>query len=103
MVIFLLYAGMRFLDFRDKWLAYGQEAVMPFYLLHQPVIFVIAFFVVQWDTSTMLGTGAAILLKLPVIVLSAFVVTLGLYQVVIRRVKPVRAFFGMKPKKRTGG
>ena len=37
MVIFILYAGMRFLDFRNKWLAYGQEAVMPFYLLHQPV------------------------------------------------------------------
>jgi hypothetical protein len=27
---------------------YGRETILPFYLLHQPVIISIAFFVVQW-------------------------------------------------------
>jgi glucan biosynthesis protein C len=90
MVIFMWYVGMRFLDFRDRWLVFGQQALMPFYLLHQPVVFVFAFFVVQWD--------AAILLKLPVVVLSAFVVTLALAELV-RRIQPLRGLFGMKRSK----
>ena len=64
---------------------------MPFYMFHHPVIIVIAFYVVQWN--------AAILVKLPVITLGSFVVTLGLTEV-LRRIKPVRALFGMKPKRR---
>lgn len=90
--IFMLYVGMRFLDFRNKWLQYGQEAIVPVFLFHQPVIIVIAFFVVQWD--------AGIAVKLPIVVLSSFVVTLGLYEFFIRRVSAARALFGMKPSKR---
>jgi glucan biosynthesis protein C len=85
----MLAVGMRFLDFTNKWLQYGQQAVVPFFLFHQPVIIVIAFYVVQWQ--------AGILVKLPVVVLSSFVVTLGLYEFVVRRVGPLRALFGMKP------
>jgi len=87
----MLDVGIRFLDFTNKWLEYGQEAIMPFYMFHHPVIVVIAFYVVQWD--------AGILVKLPVIALSTFAVTLGLTEVV-RHVKPLRAVFGMKPRRR---
>ena len=47
----MLYVGMRFLDFSSRWTRYGQQAVVPFYLLHQPVIVAIAFYVVQWQTG----------------------------------------------------
>jgi glucan biosynthesis protein C len=94
--LFVLHIGMRFLDFRNQWLEYGQEAAMPFYLFHQPVIIVIAFFVVQWDTSTVLGVGAGILVKLLIVVLSSFVVTLGLYELLIRRINAARVLFGIK-------
>ena len=43
----ILFVGMRFLDFSNQWLRYGQEAALPFFVLHQPVIIVIASFVVQ--------------------------------------------------------
>jgi len=85
---FMLFIGMRYLDFSNKWLRYGQEAVLPFFLLHQPVIIVIAFYVVQWD--------AGIPVKLVTVVLGSFTVTLAIYELVIRRVGPLRALFGMK-------
>lgn len=86
--LLMLYIGQRFLDFSNQWLRYGQEAALPFFVLHQPVIIVIAFFVVQWE--------AGILLKLPVVVLSSFVGTIAIYEGIIRRLPPLRVIFGMK-------
>jgi hypothetical protein len=84
----MLFVGMRFLNFSNRWLRFGQEAALPFFVLHQPVIIVIAFFVVQWN--------ADILVKLPVVVLSSFAVTIGLYELIVRRINPLRLLFGMK-------
>lgn len=84
----MLFVGMRFLDFTNRWLRYGQEAALPFFVLHQPVIIVIAFFVVQWN--------AGISIKLPIVVLSSFVVSIGLYELIVRRIRPLRFLFGMK-------
>ncbi len=64
---------------------------MPFFVVHLPVIIVIAYFVVQWN--------AGLLPKLLVVVLGAFAISLGLYQFVIRRVGPLRAMFGMKSRR----
>lgn len=88
--IFILFVGMRFLDFTNRWLRYGQEAVLPFFVFHQPVIMVIAFFVVQWD--------ADILPKLMVVLPGSFLVTMGLYELVIRHIAPLRTMFGMKSR-----
>jgi peptidoglycan/LPS O-acetylase OafA/YrhL len=94
-VLMALYAGMRILDFRNKFLEYGQEAILPFYVFHQPVIFAIAFYVVQWD--------AGITLKLAVVLLGSFIITLGLHEFIVKRLKPLRALFGMKPKQAAPG
>jgi hypothetical protein len=83
----MLFVGMRFLDFTNKWLKYAQEAVLPFFIVHQPAIIVIAFFVVQWNVG--------ILPKLITVVLSSFVVSVGLYELIIRRIRPLRLLFGM--------
>jgi glucans biosynthesis protein C len=85
---FMLFVGMRFLDFTNKWLVYGQEAVLPFFLLHQPVIIVTAYYVVQWN--------AGIFPKLITVVISSLLITLSLYEFVIRRVGFLRTIFGMK-------
>ena len=58
------------------------------FLLHQPVIIVIAYFVVQWN--------AGIFAKLVTVVISSLLVTLALYEFVIRRVGFLRTIFGMK-------
>jgi hypothetical protein len=83
---------MRFLDFTNNQLEYLREAQLPIFVLHQPVIIVIAFFVVQWD--------AGILPKLLLVVGGSFLVTFGIYELFIRRIEPVRALFGMKPRRR---
>ena len=48
---FRLFIGMPYLDFSNNWLQYAQEAVLPFFLLHQPVIIAIALYVVQWEVG----------------------------------------------------
>ena len=90
---FLLFVGMRTLDFTNKWLVWGQEAVLPFFLLHQPVIMVIAYYVVQWNLG--------IFPKLLIVVIGSLLVTLSLYEFVIRRVGFLRTVFGMKATARS--
>jgi glucan biosynthesis protein C len=87
----MLFIGMRFLDFTNRWLRYAQEAALPFFVIHQPVIIVIAFFVVQWNTG--------IPLKLITIVSGSFAFSIGMYELVVRRISPLRAMFGMKSKR----
>jgi hypothetical protein len=62
-------------------------------VFHQPVIFAIVFYVVQWDAS--------ILMKIAAVLISSFAITIGLHEFIVRRVKPLRALFGMKPKRVT--
>jgi glucan biosynthesis protein C len=84
----MLFVGMRFLDFTNRWLRYGQEAALPFFVLHQPAIVAIAFFVVQWE----LGISP----KLLIVVAASFTAALGLYDLIIGRVPLLRSLFGMK-------
>lgn len=90
--VFLLSVGMRTLDFTNQWLVWGQEAVLPFFLLHQPVIMVVAYYVVQWHTG--------IFPKLLTVVIASLLITLSLYEFVIRRVSFLRKLFGMKASAR---
>ncbi len=85
----LLFAlGKHYLNHSNRWLEYGKEAILPFFMLHQPVIMVIAYYMVQWN--------AGIPLKLLTVLLSSFVVTLGFYDLLIRRVGLLRRLSGMK-------
>jgi peptidoglycan/LPS O-acetylase OafA/YrhL len=88
----VLYLAIRYLNFTNKWLEYGNRTVMPFYLLHQPVIIVIAYFVVQWDLG--------VTVKLLVILVGSLLVTLGLVELLIRPFRFTRMLFGMKPRRR---
>ncbi len=88
----MMYIGMRFLDKTNKWLRYGREASYPFFFVHQPVILFIAFYAVQWEV--------ALLIKLLVVVIGSFTLSLSLYELLVRRINPVRALIGMKPRKR---
>jgi peptidoglycan/LPS O-acetylase OafA/YrhL len=90
MVVFNV--AMRFLDFTNRWLQYGREASFAFFFFHQPVIIAIAYYAVQWE--------AASLIKLLVVVVGAFAGTLALYELLVRRINPVRVFFGMKPRRK---
>lgn len=67
---------------------YANEAVLPFYLLHQTIVVVIGFYVVQWHTSA--------LLKFSFISLTALAITLLLYETLVKRTRLTRFLFGMK-------
>jgi len=85
---FTLFIGMRFLNFTNRLLRYGQEAIVPFFVVHQPVIIVIAYFVVQLN--------AGLVPKLLIVVIGSFAVSLALYQFIIRHVGVLRVAFGLK-------
>jgi glucan biosynthesis protein C len=89
-IIVALYLGMRYLDVRNKLLRYGQEAMMSIYLFHHLVIVIVAFYVVQW--------GISIFPKMMVVVLGAFVVTLGLHELLIKRIPLLQVILGLKTR-----
>jgi len=89
-VLAILGWGHARLNFTNRFVKHANEAVLPFYILHQPVIIVIAFFVVQLD--------AAVPLKYLLTAASSFVVIVALYEYVVRPVGVLRFLFGMRPK-----
>jgi hypothetical protein len=87
-ILVLLFVGQRYLAAPNSYLHYGQAAVLPFFVLHQPIIMLLAYSAVQWPVG--------IAVKLLFVVLGSFCVTLGLYEFVIRRLGPLKRLFGMK-------
>ena len=92
-IVVMWFVGMSYLDISNRWLRYGQEAIVPFYVFHQPVIVAISFYVVQWQVG--------VTLKMLAVSLGSFVATLGIYELAIRRIGPLRTLFGMKGRPRT--
>lgn len=87
-LLMILGYGMRYLNKNHHLLSYANEAVLPVYILHQPVILLIGFFVIQ--------LALPIPVKYLLITLPAFVITIGLYEYGIRRVNLMRRLFGLK-------
>jgi hypothetical protein len=91
-VVFVLSLGAKYLTFNNKVLAYGNEAVLPFYLLHQTVILCVGWFVIPWDMG--------MLPKFLIIAVASFALIMALYELLVRRFNVVRFFFGMRPMKK---
>jgi len=89
-VLTILGFGMKYLTATGRFLHYGTEAVLPFYMLHQPIILLIAFWVVQIQIP--------ILVKYLIIAILSFAGIMLLYEGV-RRVGVLRFFFGMKQRR----
>jgi glucan biosynthesis protein C len=85
----ILGFGMQHLTFNTRFLPYANEAVLPFYILHQTVIVSVGFYVVRWPIPD--------LLKFVIIAASSFAIIMLLYECLIRRVNVLRFLFGMKP------
>ena len=88
-ILAMLGYGMRYLTANCPLLVYANEAVLPFYILHQPVILVIGYFVIP--------LALPIAMKYLIIAPLAFGSVLALYEYGIRRWNPARRVFGMKP------
>lgn len=84
---FLGWARQR-LNFGTSRLGQANEAVLPFYILHQPVLLSIGYFVVRWAIPD--------LAKWAIIAASSFVVIMVIYEYIVQRVNVLRVLFGMK-------
>ena len=87
LLAFLGFAS-RHLDFSNQFLKYANEAVLPFYILHQTVIVTIGFFIRDWPW--------AVLPKYLFLAAASFAVIMVLYELVVKRVNFMRYLFGMK-------
>ena len=92
-IVGLFWLGGRFLNFTNRFLAHVNEMVLPFYILHQTVIVIVAYFVVQ--------TGLAIPFKYSITAIISFAVIVALYELIVRRVGVLRFLFGMRRKAAT--
>lgn len=90
-VVFLLSLGSKRFNFNNKFLKYSSEAVLPFYLLHQTIILLIGFYVVQWNMP--------IISKFLIISSTSLIGTIAIYEFVVKRVNFIRVLFGMKQLK----
>ena len=91
-ILALLGYGTRYLARNHRVLAYANEAVLPFYILHQPLVLLLGYYIIPLPLS--------ILAKYLLIAPSALLLTLGLYEFAVRRVNLLRYLFGLKPRKR---
>lgn len=87
-ILCLLGYAKRYLSHDSPRLQYASKAVYPFYILHQTVLIALGFYVIQagWNIAT----------KYTIIVAGTFVITMLLYEVIIRRAKLIGVFFGVK-------
>jgi glucans biosynthesis protein C len=94
---FLIIAAIGFarkhLNFTNGFLKYTTEAVYPFYILHQTIIVVAGYYIVQWPLP--------IIAKLLILIFICFISVYMLYEYLIKRTKITRLLYGLKLRKTT--
>ncbi len=68
--------------------AYLAAAVLPLYILHQPIVVAVAYGVVRWD--------APMLVKYVAIVAVSLTLSVAAYDLLVRRTRLTRSLFGMR-------
>ena len=81
--------GKKYLNRKSPALGYINQAVYPFYILHQTVIVILVYFIIQTNDGTAM--------KYFFTVAGTFAITMGIYHLIIRRIPVLRFLFGMKP------
>jgi len=88
---FIGYAK-RYLNKKHRIQNYINEAVYPFYILHQTVIVIVVFYVIR--------TNEPVLNKFIFTFITSFALVVCIYHLFIRPYAVTRFLFGMKPKKK---
>jgi hypothetical protein len=87
--------GTRHFDFTNRFLTYANQAVLPFYILHQTIIVTIGFYLMGWDI--------AVLPKYAILSTASFIVIMCLYEFFVRRINILRYLFGLKIDRNAAG
>ena len=80
----------KYLDRNTPFRKTANEAIYPFYLLHQPVLVITGYLVVRLNIP--------VLMKVSLIMTSSLILILSVYWFLIRPFNVTRILFGMKPK-----
>lgn len=91
MIVGLLGLFHRYANRPNTLYGYATEGAYPFYVLHQTVIVLLAWWVLDWG----LGVPAGF----TVIAVASLMTTVLVHEVAVRRWRPVRFLFGMKPRR----
>ena len=83
--------GIGLVNFTNGLIRYANDAVLPVYILHQTLIVIIGYYVIQWDIP--------VVAKYLFVVAAVFLSSLVIYEVV-RRINVTRFLFGIKVRKR---
>ena len=82
----------RYLNKKHTIQNYINEAVYPFYILHQTIIVIVVFYVIR--------TSEPVLNKFLFTFITSFALIICIYHLLIRPYAVTRFLFGMKPKKK---
>jgi len=93
-ILGMLGLAKHHLNFTNKFLRYANQAVYPFYILHQTLIVGFGYYVTQWSMP--------ILPKLVILMVLTFVSLLLIYRFLIKPFIIPRILFGLKPKEKKG-
>ena len=86
-IVGLLWLGRRFLNFTNSFLEHANRMILPFYILQQTVIVIVAYFVVR--------TALDVPFKFGITVAISFAAIVAVYELVVSRAGPVGFLFGM--------
>lgn len=84
----ILGLGRQFLSFNNRYLNYANQAVLPFYILHQSVIVLVGYWILDWQME--------VFFKYLVLGSISFVIIMLIYEILVRRIGFMRVLFGMK-------
>ncbi len=88
LVLLLLSLAKQYLDRPIKSLVYPSQIAMPFYLLHHPVVVIVAFYVVRLYINPQI--------EALILTASALVITLGAIEYFVMPYNPVRVLMGLR-------
>ena len=90
-ILSILYLARKFLNKSNRFVRYGNEAVLPVYIVHSTFIAVFSYFVVKWKME--------VLPKYVIIVALSYVCSLATLEL-MKLTNPTRFVFGIRMKKK---
>ena len=93
-ILSMIGFAKKHLNINNRFLQFTNQAVYPFYILHQTIIVAAGFYIVQLNLP--------IFLKLTILVIITFVSVFLIYRFIIKPFIITRILYGLKPKEKAG-
>ena len=93
LILAILGFAKKHLNFSNRFLQYANQAVYPFYILHQTLIVVMGYFVVQLQIP--------LFIKMILLIVLCFATLVVIYHWMIKPFILTRVLYGLKPKQKT--